>query len=227
MLRVLENMSLEAERLRSEYSIQLAQVRKNSNISMDAPIYALASSMIEKNRFGAFRSYLQMAERGETEVSESRLSDQKSYFATFCAMCSDYCYKARLTREQDTLQTVFKRVGYQQNATGRTGMALVQNWPESESSNQQNQAGKVKNIAEALGLQVEAQYPMGNGIHLDLKDPGRVLNYPHPMADFGSRMYHRGLQVHALYGNLTADVLISKVRDILQKNTQNSFLILW
>ena len=226
MLRVLENMSREAEQQKSAYKAQLALARASNAIPTDAPIYTIAEEMIEKNRFGAFRSYLQMAEHGETDVSESRLSDQRSYFATFCAQCSDYCNKARLTNENPSLQVVFRRSGFQQNATGRTGMILVQNWPESESSNPMTQAGKIRHIAEALGLEVARQYVKGTGVHLDLTDPGRVLNYPHPIADFGSRMYARGLQVHTLYGNLIADVLATKIREILQKNNDQSYLII-
>lgn len=227
MLRVLKNMSDEAEHLRSEYESTLKTAQSSGTIPADAPIYDLAYKMIQKNRFGAFRSYLQMAERGETDVIESRLSDQFSYFNKFCMQCSELCSKARLNKDQ-TLLSVYRRSGlYRENAMGRTALSLTENWPESESSNPQNQAKKVKAIIEALGIRVSKASSEGTGIHLTLENPGRVEFYPHPIADFGSRMYTNGLQVQALYGNLTsADVLLTKVREIFQKNKQQSFLIL-
>ena len=226
MLRVLVKLTAEAESHRSEYEHQLKEAIANNTIPENAPIYATAQKMIEKNRFGAFRSYLQMAERGETDVSASRLSDHQSYFARFCLQCNDLYSKTRLTREQQTLLSIYKKSGlHRENAIGRTAMILMQNWPESES-NQTIQAGKFQNVADALGLPVEKSEPKGTGIHLTLKDPGRVINYPHPIADFGSRMYANGLQVHAVYGNLSADVLFTKIREILQKNNNHSFLIL-
>ncbi len=224
LLRILNNLRQTADQSRAVYEKQLEDVRKNGTIPENAAIYGVAEKMIQRHRFGAFRSYLQMAERGETEVSESRLSDPHSYFVEFCRQCPDLCDKARLKRDQRKLASIYRSYGfYMENAIGRSAAGLINGWVESPDSAQPD---NIQRILVSLGLDVESVSRQSDSFRVTLKDPGRVLNHPHPFADFGSRMYEKGLQVHCLFGNLTSDVLESKIRAVLQNNEAPSFLFL-
>lgn len=228
MKRVIADMTAEARKQGSEYSEQLKNVRENSNLPKDARIYELAEKMIEKCRFGAFRSYLQMAEKGEEDVSDSMLSDQRSYYQQFVSLLPELCSKTTLTAAS-TMMSVFNRSHYNtENSTGKTAKVMIANWPESNNASLNE---RVRSILEAMGLKVGRAVNDNGGIRVTFAAPGLVESYPHPVADFGSRMYTdddmKKLHVDVLFGNLNPDVVVSKVNDIMQKNpTAGAFVIM-
>ncbi len=220
--RLLKYAHDQAMKLCPQYQARLARIRETLN-DEDASAFILSriDELIKAGRFGAAESYMQQVERGELTLTGG-LGDNESVFSNFVARCGILCDACKLNqRLADHYSAQFK---YRKNNNTMTGEAMLRAWPETRTT-----APEIFKILKYMGLDlknVNATRNDGTGFHAEIRSPGRIENYPHPIANFGSVMYEKGLDIELIFGNKTPETLFSDINGILQKSSGKPLLIM-
>ena len=221
LLHFVEAVHQDAMKQRPLYTKRLERLKQTlSEEDQNAPILSRISILIEKDHFGAAESYLQQAEQGMLELNSYGLSDTGSCFGRFVDSCSQLCQSARLNKS--LARTYAEQHRHSLNNTTKTGEELLRAWPENKTTPQ-----TIEKLLRGLYLDASVS---GNGtgahFHAVIQEPGRIENYPHRIADFGSRLYKDGLDVELVFGNKKAESLFTDIDARLQKSSQAPTLIL-
>lgn len=220
--RLLEYAHEQAMNLCPQYQARLARIRETLNEEESASfILSRISELIKEGRFGAAESYMQQVERGELTLTGG-LGDDESVFSSFVARCGTLCDATKLNQKlADNYCAQFR---YRKNNSTTTGEAMLRAWPETRTT-----APEIFKILKYMGLDlknVSAIRTDGVSFHADVKSPGRIENYPHPIANFGSMLYEKGLDIELIFGNKTPDTLFTDINGILQKSSGKPLMIM-
>lgn len=219
---ILEEVRKKAAEQRPFFMQRLERLKKTlSDEDLSAPVLERIQKLIEADRFGAAESYLQQAERGILEIHDNGLGDPNSEFNKFIKRCSTLCQNVGLGKKMvDFFHTQHRLV---QNKNLRSGEDLLQCWPESSAHPE-----TISRILGDLGLETERVTGdrADNHYHAFFPDKGRIENYPHPIADYGSKMFRMGLDIVLIFGIKKADELFTDINTILQKTGNKPILIL-
>ncbi len=219
---ILEETRKKAAEKRPVY-IQRLENMKNALSEQDqsAPVFDRIAELIQADRFGAAESYLQQAAQGILEIRNEGLGDPNSEFNKFIQNCSFYCMNAAPGKKlEDSFRAQNKNVKTDNNVS--TGEMLLHSWPE-------NPVGPdvIDKILVNLGLEAKVVGDRTkNHFHASFEDKGRIENYPHPIADFGTKMYKQGLDIVLIFGSKSTDELFTAMNAVLQRTTNKPVLIL-
>lgn len=221
LLHFVEAVHQAAMKQRPLYTQRLERLKQTLlEEDQKAPILSRINTLIEKDHFGAAESYLQQAEQGMLELNSYGLSDTGSCFGRFVDSCSQLCQAGRLNK--NLAKTYADQHRHSQNNTTRTGEQLLRAWPENKTIPQ-----KIEMLLRGLYLDASVSGDgRGEHFHAVIQEPGRIENYPHRIADFGSRLYRDGLDVELVFGNKKAESLFTDIDARLQKSSQAPTLIL-
>lgn len=221
LLHLIEYAHQKATKLRPQYLQRLNKIKEFlPEEEQKAEILERIEGLIQEDRFGAAESYLQQAERGTLEMDYHGLSDSNSFFKRFIASCDNLC---RYSKLDQILITRYRQLyGNEKRSILKSGEELIQAWPASGMMSRNGNS--TESIRRLLGgLNLNANVTGSNPhYHAQLADPGRIENYPHPIAQFGSVMYKRGLNIELIFKNKDSDELFTAINELLQKTTDNT-----
>lgn len=219
---ILEELKRKAPEQRPTYVQRLDRLKETlSDDDLSAPVLEKISKLIEEDRFGAAESYLLQAEKGDLEIRDNGLGDPNSEFNKFIKRCGTLCQNVGLGKKMVDFFRAQHR--YIQNKNVKSGEDLLLSWPESKPH-----PDVIARILGDLGLETERVTGdrMDNHFHAFFPDKGRVENYPHPIADFGSKMFRLGLDIVLIFGFKNADELFTDINTILQKTGNKPILLM-
>lgn len=219
---ILEEIRKKAAEQRPFYMQRLDKLKEMlSDEDLSAPVLERIQKLIEADRFGAAESYLQQVERGTLEIRDNGLGDPNSEFNKFIKRCSTLCQNVGLGKKM--VDFFHSQHRFVQNKNLRSGEDLLQYWPESSVH-----PDTISRILGDLGLETERVTGdrVDNHYHAFFPDKGRIENYPHPIADYGSKMFRLGLDIVLIFGAKNSDELFTDINTILQKTGNKPILIL-
>ena len=214
MNRLYELLRGKAQSLRSRYRDEYVKlIDGRSEEELELPIFAQIREMIEKDRFGAAESFMQQVRNGNLTIGNGELSS--GTLDDFLNRVNSELYRLAKLDTNKTLAVVYQGVHRRiQNATQRSGEMLVKAWPNSGMI----QGDKIKVIFSELDQQVSSVTGQGTDYIVHFQDRGIVMDYPHPIAAFGSIMDQNGIDVAILSGNRGAEGLYTEIDKILRRN---------
>lgn len=217
----LEEVRVKAADRRPEFMRRLADLKKNfAEEDQSSPVFMRIEELINQDSFGAAESYIRQARQGVLEIRNEGLGDPNSELNRFLAACGQLCQTAGLgKRMADAFRAQHK---YESNRNVTTGEFLLQSWPESSTKPE-----TVAKFLQNLGLTAKVTGDKTpDHFRAAFEEPGRVENYPHPIADFGTKMYKQGLDVFLIFGNKNVDELFTAMNALLQRTTTKPVLLL-
>lgn len=214
MNRLYELLRGKAQSLRPRYRDEYVKlIDGRSEEELELPIFAQIHEMIEKDRFGAAESFMQQVRNGNLTIGNGELSS--GTLDDFLNRVNSELYRLAKLDTNKTLALVYQGMHRRiLNATQRSGETFVKAWPNSGMI----QGDKVKAIFSELDQQVSSVTGQGTDYVVHFQDRGIVMDYPHPIAAFGSIMDQNGIDVAILSGNRGAEGLYTEIDKILRRN---------
>ena len=214
MNRLFELLRGKAQSLRPRYRDEYVKlIDGRSEEELELPIFAQIHEMIDKDRFGAAESFMQQVRNGNLTIGNGELSS--GTLDDFLKRVNSELYRLAKLDTNKTLALVYQGMHRRiLNATQRSGETFVKAWPNSGMI----QGDKIKTIFFELDQQVSSVTGQGTDYVVHFQDRGIVMDYPHPIAAFGSIMDQNGIDVAILSGNRGAEGLYTEIDKILRRN---------
>lgn len=233
-LRLTDYLESMASGLAPRYRERLEAVRfRQVNTDDLRPIFKAIEDAINKNRFGVADGYLTQAEQGNLDIVADRDSKEDTTpFSRFLDEYQRYLQEANEGKTGSLLPAYRQRHHDTESARYRSAVEMLGSWP---SSDRKYSSGDLKTLLLNMGFEAGKD---GNGVCVQtdkehgfitakIADPG-YPSYPHPIGDFGSRLYEdAGLKIDVISGESTVDglynAIVSKLR--FMKKSPVLFLI--
>jgi len=209
MLRILKRLDEEASELCEKYRDKLSRLKeKRSEEELAHPIFGQIRSMIEAKRFGAAESYMQLVRDNHLDIEEGSL--RRGRFDEFIEALNGSLF--RVTASGKSPARIYEDRHGSDTSQYRSGLLLLKQWPESQPG--ENRVGE---LLTELGLDVQKVEAKDSGLFtVTFREPKGVVDYPHPIAAFGSNMYHVGLDVCYITGKRDDEALIATISEKLR-----------
>ncbi len=203
---------------RGTYQRQLDTImRRYSEEELKLPIFRQIQEMIDTCRFAAAESFLGvLATNGPEVLDDSSLRAQT--LLEFIGQLPALTAEALLSRRKRLANTFEDMNNAQQNRDIRTGLEMLKAWPDNPSNRSLSEhqlrtlLGRMDlPVKDVVFAQEHRQYTV------TFRQTGDAsIEYPHPMAPFGSQMLRLGLDVCWYAGNFReADDLFNQVSAML------------
>lgn len=217
MNRLFDRLRNRAQGMRSRYNEDYAKlINGRSEEELSQPIFGQIRDMINNDRFGAAASFMQQVRNGNLTIGNGELTS--GTLQDFIDRLNDKLYQNARLDTRKTLAAVFEGMHRKlANATLKTGDILLKAWPEGNTL----QGDKIKTFFTEMDLPVNNVTGQETGFMVTFLDRGTLWDYPHPMADFGSRMDERGIDVALISGNQTAAGYHTEIDKLLRRIHNN------
>ena len=214
MLRILKRLDEKASELCRKYGDELSRLEDGrSSEELSHPIFDQIRHMIESKRFGAAESYMQLVRQNHLDIDEGSL--RKGRFDEFINDLSGNLYKvAKQDRNNSkSLAKIYEeKHRNEMNSLYRSGLELLRQWPESQPKEE-----RISALISELGLEVQkVEKKSTDQFTVTFCEPRGVIDYPYPIAAFGSSMYKIGLDVCYITGKRDDEALITTISDKLR-----------
>jgi len=217
MNRLFERLRNRAQGMRARYNEDYAKlINGRSEEELSQPIFDQIKDMINNDRFGAAASFMQQVRNGNLTIGNGELTS--GTLQDFIDRLNDKLYQNARLDTRRSLSAVFEGMHRKlANATLKTGDILLKAWPEGNTL----QGDKIKTFFTEMDLPVNNVTGQDAGFMVTFLDRGTLWDYPHPMADFGSRMDERGIDVALISGNQSAAGYHTEIDKLLRRIHNN------
>lgn len=223
MNRLFERLRNRAQGMRARYNDDFAKLTNGrSEEELSQPIFSQIKEMIGNDRFGAAASFMQQVRTGNLTIGNGELTS--GTLQHFIDRVSDDLYRNARLETRKNLAMVFEAMHRKlTNATLKTGDILLKAWPEGNTL----QGDKVRTFFTEMDLPVNNVTGQDTGFIVTFQDRGIVWDYPHPIADFGSRMDRNGIDVALITGNHDATGYHTEIDKLLRRIHGDRSLLLF
>lgn len=223
MNRLFERLRNRAQGMRARYNDEYAKLISGlGEEELSQPIFGQIKDMINNDRFGAAASFMQQVRSGNLTIGNGELTS--GTLQHFIDKVNDELYRNARLDTRKSLSTVFENMHRRlTNATLKTGDILMKAWPEGSTL----QGDKVRTFFTEMDLPVNNVTGQETGFRVTFQDRGIVWDYPHPIADFGSRMDERGIDVALISGNQNAAGYHAEIDKLLRRIHNDRSLLLF
>ncbi|MBQ7849010.1 MAG: orc1/cdc6 family replication initiation protein, partial [Clostridia bacterium] len=171
---------------------RLQQVMDKHNVEEDNQTVRRIRNLIEQDSYIAADSSLNKADSGGFPEDEMEEQYRSESFEDFLNGYSSYYERTNVIRQELTRAFEHSHV---RPTEKRTGSAFLSSWPRDVMTLHKS----VRGLLEGMNLKVASISVEGmkDGSHVSVvfQPVARSLDYEHPFANFGTRMFEKGLDV--------------------------------
>lgn len=192
-----------------------------------SPLLTEVEHLIGKQMYTVAQDYMDRAEKDGQQAPPPNyfLSDAGSHFKKFVTSYGDLFASTRNSQKSNFAEDFKRRHRGENNTRISTGIAMLENWPLSESG---VILTKLKKLFDNIGLPVERvdRKEGNNHFSLTFLKGDDKINYNHPIAAFGSGMIEDGLDVFTVYGSKDATQMNIEICKTITVSTCKSALFI-
>ncbi len=205
--RMIDYFDQMAQKKKPEYQHQLDLLKEKYEELQDSPIVNAIQASIDKLRFGEAISFLDQANKGNFDIIESNVQPESRRFDEFRNRYPSFYENAR-EESGLSLEKAFTQSHPTVNTEDyQSAVTFLKNWPHKVRATKANIEAILRSLGQESTLKTIAEK---EGYFLIKFDDPQDNMSPHPIAEYGSIMYEKGLQV----------AVVEKASD-LEKLTRN------
>lgn len=211
-------------RARAKYhDVMLERLERIEKEANDAhPIYKRIRHFIDNDTYGVAESYLQQLQSGHSPTERAIPADVTSTFEKFISTYESFFASVRsLDRRMSEIFMARHRGVNNQRVT--TGERMLKSWPTDNHT----RSSQIETLLQNLDLPAHVRSAgVGTSFTVSFDSVPTALDYPHPIACFGTEMLAGGLNVIVLLGNKDGNAMFTEMRKSLAWGDDRPTLIL-